>query len=67
MALSDINHASNHIQRQANIIKENVKKLEYDWDEVLSGLPEKDKEEIQNTITTAVSAIEMAVNRIADV
>lgn len=67
MALSDIKHASNHIERQARIIKENVKKLEYDWDEVLAGLPEKDKNEIQNTIVNAISAIEMAVNRIADV
>lgn len=67
MALSDINSASNHIQRQTDVIKENLKKLEYDWDEVLDGLPEKDKSEIRETIETAISAIEVAVKRIADI
>lgn len=66
MALSDINNASYHIKMQTDIIKENVSKLNYDWDEVLQHLPEKDRERITNEITTAISKIELAVERIAD-
>lgn len=54
------------IQNNVSKIKGAVSELQYDWDELLQGVRQPDRDEMATKIRMAIDTIEEAVNELED-